>query len=320
MTRSGAPDGPRAATPGRMTEDDLLLALPARSATRELRVGAFVLVGVLAFFVALFTLTDVGTFRGRYYASTVVEDAGGLRNGDPVQMRGVNIGRIAGFDIVPEGVSIRMELQNEYDVPVDSHVVLRSSGLLGGMVADVVPGNAEAELDDGDVIPGTSESGFLNAAVDVGTRADSVLGRMARLLSDRTVGAVGESAVELQILLEELSALASEQRAALSTLSSSLTRSAEGVESAVAGPELARAVANIDSLTARLDETSASLARASTSLETVLGRVERGEGTLGLLSADESLYVNLNSAAANIDKLIAEIRANPSKFFDVRVF
>src|SRR5680860_391932 len=122
MTRSGsAPDGARGPAPGRLTEEELLSALPARSASRELRVGAFVLLGLGAFFVALFTLTDVGTFRGRYYASTIVEDAGGMRNGDPVQMRGVNIGRIAEFDIVPEGVQIRMELQNEYEIPEDSH-------------------------------------------------------------------------------------------------------------------------------------------------------------------------------------------------------
>ena len=49
-------------------------------------------VGIAAFLTVLFTMTDVGTFRGRYYANTVVTDAGGMRRGDPVQMRGVNIG------------------------------------------------------------------------------------------------------------------------------------------------------------------------------------------------------------------------------------
>lgn len=314
------PESTRGPAPGRLTEEELLSALPARSATRELRVGGFILLGLGAFFLALFTLTDVGTFRGRYYASTVVSDAGGMRNGDPVQMRGVNIGRIADFDIGPEGVRIQMELQNDYEIPEDSRVVLRSSGLLGGMVADIVPGNSPEALDDGDVLPGSAESGILGTATDVGTRADSVLGRMAALLSRRNITAVGESAAELQVLLDELSAIAVEQRSALSNLSSSLNRSAAGLERATAGPELARAIANIDSLTMRLDATSASLGRASGSLETVLGRMERGEGTLGRLSADESLYANLNTAAAELNLLISEIRAEPGKFFDVRVF
>ena len=40
---------------------------------------------------------------------TAVTDAGGLRRGDPVQMRGVNIGRVVGFDMAPNGVEIRLE-------------------------------------------------------------------------------------------------------------------------------------------------------------------------------------------------------------------
>ena len=48
------------------------------------------------------------------------EDAGGMRNGDPVQMRGVNIGRVTGFDMVPDGVAVTMEIYNRYFVPEDN--------------------------------------------------------------------------------------------------------------------------------------------------------------------------------------------------------
>ena len=40
-------------------EADLLAVLPARSANREVKVGAFVLLGFVAFLISLFTLTDV---------------------------------------------------------------------------------------------------------------------------------------------------------------------------------------------------------------------------------------------------------------------
>ena len=59
---------------GRLTEDELLSVLPARSVNREARVGIFVLIGVAAFLIALFTFTDVGTFRGRYYVTTTVPE------------------------------------------------------------------------------------------------------------------------------------------------------------------------------------------------------------------------------------------------------
>lgn len=110
---------------------------------RALWVGVFVIQGVAAILTALFTLTDASLFRGRYLAWTFVPDAGGIRRGDPVQMRGVNIGRVASFRIEPAGVEVELEIDRRCPVPSDSRVELRSSGLLGGMVADIVPGTSE---------------------------------------------------------------------------------------------------------------------------------------------------------------------------------
>lgn len=313
---------PRVGGNGRLTEDDLLSAMPTRSVNREARVGIFVLVGVIAFFAVLLTMTDVGTFRGRYYLNTMVEDAGGMRRGDPVQMRGVNIGRVTGFDMVPGGVAVRLELYDEYEVPADSRVAIESAGLLGGMIVEVVPGNSPEEIEDGATIPGVSAAGadLMGTAAALGTQADSVLSRANALLSQETVGAVNQSAVELRTLLTELSGLAAQQRQELAALSGSLRRSAEGVERATTGGELERSVTRIDSLTLRLDQTTQSLNRASGSLETVLARMERGEGTLGKLSQDEALYTNLNATVTSLNELVAEIKANPKKYLSVSVF
>jgi phospholipid/cholesterol/gamma-HCH transport system substrate-binding protein len=322
MIRSGSvAEPPRAAgSAGRLTEEDLLSAMPARSATREVRVGIFVLLGIAMFLTALFTLTDVGTFRGRYYVQTVIPDAGGMRRGDPVQMRGVNIGRVTSFRMVPDGVNVRMELYNEYRVPADSRVLVRSAGLLGGMVVEILPGVSEERARESQPLPGQVDAGLMAAAGELGTRADTVLDRVSALLSQRTIGAVGGSAVELQVLLADLAAIAAQQRQDLAALTGSLGRSAAGLERATGGPELERTVQQLDAMSARLDRTSETLERASTSFATVAERVERGEGTLGQLSANDSLYQNLNQAVGSLNELIEDIRANPRRYFSVSVF
>jgi phospholipid/cholesterol/gamma-HCH transport system substrate-binding protein len=304
----------------RVHESDLLAALPARSANREVKVGLFVLIGVAAFLVALFTLTDVGTFRGRYYTTTTIESAGGMRSGDPVQMRGVNIGRVTDFTMVPGGVAVTLEIYNRYDVPEDSRVAVRSAGLLGGMVVEVVPGTSSERANQEDVLSGTIEADLMSSAGALGSQAGTVLDRATLLLSDETVGSVGASAAELQVLLGDLAALAAQQRQELAGLSASLRRSAEGVERATTGPELEQAVSNIEQLTARLDQTTVTLGAASSSLETVLGRVERGEGTLGKLTTDSSLYDNLNAAASSLQELVADIREDPRRYLNISVF
>jgi phospholipid/cholesterol/gamma-HCH transport system substrate-binding protein len=321
-------DGDRKAAHGRLKEEDLMKALPRRSANREVRVGLFVLVGIVAFLTILFTMTDVGTFRGRYYATTVVESAGGMRRGDPVQMRGVNIGRVIDFDIVPGGVGVRMEIYDEYDIPADSRAQMKSSGIMGGMTVDIIPGRSTERIADGAEIPGHSgTSDIMAQAAGIGSRADTALMRVNMLLSQdniegigSTVGSANASAEELQSLLDELNGIATQQRGQLAAISASLRRSAAGVESATAGPELQRSIQQVDALTAQLARTTTSLNQTSVALQSVITRLERGEGTLGKLTTDEQLYNNLNATVNNLNALITDIQQNPKKYISVSVF
>ncbi|HEX5726421.1 MAG TPA: MlaD family protein [Longimicrobiaceae bacterium] len=321
--------GPALAGPrNRLSQQELDLVTPPRSPRREVQVGLFVLAGLLCILVALFILTDPGTFRGRYYVTTVLEDAGGIRKRDPVQLRGVNIGRVHDLQIAGDHVVMSLELQREYEVPDDSRVQLAAKGLLGEMVVDVLAGSSPERLENRGVLPAVESVGGLSGkaselvdtAEELAPRADTVLLRAQQLLSERNVGAMSESTQQMRALLTQLTALAAEQRRELAALTGSLRRSAEGIEGAATRPELARAMARTDSLTFKLDQATASLQSASASLAVVAGRIERGEGTLGRLAADDSLYVNLNRAVANISQLTDEIRRDPKKYLSVSVF
>lgn len=295
---------------------------PMRTPRREVHVGLFVVIGLLAVLAALFALTDPGTFRGRYYVSTVVQDAGGIRKGDPVQMKGVNVGRIRDFIIDGRGVRVTMELQHDggYQVPADSRVAIVSGGLLQSMVAEIIPGQSEQPVRDGAVLPSVETPTLTGTVETLSADADTVLLRAQQLLSTQTIGAVGASAQQMQELLVQLTALASEQRTQLTALTGTLQRSAQGLEGVLNQPELARAVARTDSMTLKLDAATGSLQQATASLAALAQRVDSGEGTLGKLTRDDELYQNLNAAVTSLNELTADIRENPRKYINLRVF
>src|SRR6266481_394125 len=91
---------------------------------REVWVGIFVLVGFISALTLLFTMTSPAMFRGRSIVTTIVPDAGGIRKGDPVRMKGVVIGRVLRFKIdkPKEQVIVQLEIEGEYQVPKDSRV------------------------------------------------------------------------------------------------------------------------------------------------------------------------------------------------------
>jgi phospholipid/cholesterol/gamma-HCH transport system substrate-binding protein len=302
--------------------------MPAsRGRHREAWVGLFVVAGLAATLITLAVMTDAALFRGRYIITTSVPNAGGIRKGDPVQMRGVNIGRIMGFTISPQGVDMRLEIEGEYPIAKDSRVEVKASGLLGGMVADVIPGTSAEKVGWGDRIPGASGIGLFDKMDTLAGEADKVAQKVQGLLSDETVKDLQGGAAGARQSLEQLQAILKEQRGELRALTASLRRSAEGMEKVTTGPELERTVKRVDELAQKLDGTIGTLDRSAKSLDSILGRMDRGEGTLGKLSTDDTLYknaseasANLNKATVELNKLLADFQAHPKKYINLEIF
>ena len=308
-------------------DDDLPTPPKLRGHGQNVWVGVFLIVGLAAVVGILAMMTEPALFRGRYIVTTDVPNAAGIRNGDPVQMRGVNIGRVLRFKIGQQGVTIKLEIEGEYDVPKDSRVELRSAGILQGMVAEIVPGASTERARHGDVLPGKGVVAMGEVSSRIASQVETVVGRMESLLSQETVQDVHSSTSELRQLMKTLSATVAEQRRELNTLTGSLKRSSSGLEKAVTGPELERTVKRLDALAERMEGVTTTLEKSTRSVETVLSRIERGEGTLGRLSKDEALYQNLSDAAlnikeatANVNKLTDEIRRNPKRYLKLSVF
>ena len=316
-------DIPKSSAGHRLSDEELLEAVPSGTGGQEAKVGFFVLLGLVSFVVVLFWMTDPATLRGRYIITTIVENAGGVRAGDPVSMQGVNVGRVNGFEMGPELVTIDLEIEGEWAIPTGSVVTMGESGLFGGRTLIIERGMGAEFLEPGDTIPGegTVSAGLLGAVDELSVQAGDVLSAIDSLLNPTTVGNVQGSARELELLLTELSGMVHEQRSTIGELTESLRRAAEGFETAAAaGPDVASAAARADSAMAVLTATTENLDAATASLRTVLTRMEQGEGTLGRLSADESLYVNLNQAAESLNELLADVRENPNRYINVSIF
>jgi phospholipid/cholesterol/gamma-HCH transport system substrate-binding protein len=300
---------------------------PPRGRHREAWVGLFVVAGLAATVFTLAVMTDAALFRGRYIIVTNVPDAGGIRKGDPVQMRGVNIGRVVEFAIAPQNVDIRLEIEGEYSIPKDSRVEIKAEGILGGSVADVIPGQSAEKVGWGDRLPGESGVGLFDKMDELAGQADKVAVKMQDLLSDDMVKDVQGGAAGARRSLQSLQAILREQRSEIRDLTASLKRSAEGMERVTTGPELERTLKRLDAVVLRLDGTVETLDRSSKSVESILTRIDRGEGTLGKLSTDDTLYrnaseavANLNKATTELNKLLVDFQAHPRKYINLEIF
>jgi len=84
--------------------------------------------------------------------------------------------------------------------------------------------------------------------------------------------------------------------------------------------EMRSAVANFLSLTQAARENQESFVRVIVSADSVMSRMANMTGTLGLLVGDSALYVEATDAVTALRELIADIKANPRKYFKFSVF
>lgn len=313
-------DHPPSGGARRLSDQEVLRAVPPTARSRQLRVGMFVILGIAGFIAVLFLMTSPATFRGRYMLATRVADAQGIRKGDPVQMRGINVGRIHRFDMDGDSVLITLEIDGRWEVPVGSRSELLSGGILGGTVVAVHPGPGPGVLAPRAVLPGRAVPSALDSAGDLAGDAGDVLKRVQALLSDSTLAGAGSAVSSMRDLLADLATLTESQADEVRSLLAALNRSAENLEAVTGAEEWRRTLSSADSALASLNRTSSAVEQSIASLSVVLTRIERGEGTLGQLSANDSLYRSLNAAAGSLRELLDDLKENPGRYISISVF
>jgi phospholipid/cholesterol/gamma-HCH transport system substrate-binding protein len=301
--------------------------IPEQAGKRQIRIGVFVLAGLISTIYLLFLLTDPALFRGRYLITTTVDNVMGLRAGDPVQMRGVTIGRVHDFEMASddENVDITLEVDGQWIILEGSTTQLVSPGLMAPKTVEVLPGSGPGTIGRGGSLPGVAVKGLLDDTESLGEMGQVVLNRVTALLSPENLDAIGGSAQGLNSLLGELSEIVNAESGNLKDLIESLNAAAEGLQDVTAaGPELTEGltttIAKADSLMGRLNATSESVEVAMASLSTILGRIEGGEGTLGQLWASDSLHTSLVETSESARLLLDDLRENPGRYISVSIF
>jgi len=302
-------------------------AVPEQAGKRQVRIGIFVLGGLIATIYLLFLLTDPAFFRGRYQITTTVDNVMGLRKGDPVQMRGVTIGSVHDFEMVREGenVVITLEVEGQWLIPEGSRTQLVSPGLMAPRTVEVLVGPGPGTIGRGGSLPGTAVRGLLDDTESLGEKGQVALDAIALLLSERNLEAIGGSAQGFNTLLGELSDLVESESENVTELIQSFNRAADGLadmtsDGAELGEDLQSAMAQADTLMGRLRATSESLGSAGASLETILARIADGEGTLGQLSVNDTLYTSIAQAVESVRLLMDDLRENPGRYINMSIF
>jgi phospholipid/cholesterol/gamma-HCH transport system substrate-binding protein len=284
--------------------------------------GLLTVVATVVFFWGLYYLLGNPVLKGGMDVVVALDDGAGLKRGDRVQLQGVEIGSVRGVQLAEGGVTADLRLNDNVLLAADTRASVRGD-VFGAHTVDLVPGAAMVKLEEGDTIRGAATPALPDLAADLSARAQSVLLAADSLLSPEAVRDVHATAEVLPESARELRAAFVELRAA----SAALRRTAEGVEAAQTGEAVSRAVAEVErtaqALTAAASTMEQSLGTMRESLgsfASVMAKIDGGEGTIGRLVNDPSLYDEFHQTLREISALTTDIRERPSRYINLRIF
>jgi phospholipid/cholesterol/gamma-HCH transport system substrate-binding protein len=324
----------------------------------EIAVGAVVILALALVVVGSVWLQGRGFGREEMELRARFREVGQLQDGNAVKVRGVPIGRVESIDLeaTGAGVIVTMRVQSDVRLPEDPVVLLAPESMFGDWQAEIFPRTSVpqydyAEAPDATVLPGATlpDMSRLTAVADQIAQNMAVLSeRFEVAFTEETADNIRRAIDNIQSASAQLTQMVSRQQQAIDELSSDLqettaalgeavqtiNRTFQQVESAIAGDKLVNIVAaaehasvRIDSLSTELLATSRTMQRAAMTADTLMRSVgtitnalSRGEGTFGLMLRDTTLYWRIVETSAELQALLRDLRLNPRRYINVRIF
>jgi phospholipid/cholesterol/gamma-HCH transport system substrate-binding protein len=279
-------------------------------------VGALTILATVLFFVGLYWLMGTPVLRGGIDVIVSLADGGGLKRSDRVHLQGVEVGSVRAVHLVPQGgVIAELRLNGGLALPADSRATVEGD-VFGAHTVDLIPGRSLVAVQDGDTIRGDASPQLTDLAASLSARAEAVLLGADSLLSRDALRDIHATVAVLPGSAEQLRAAFGELRAA----AASLRRSTEGLEQAEAGPSMARAIGEVERSARSLSAAANNMDSSMVSFSSVMGKIDRGTGSLGLLVNDSSLFREFNEALREFRALATDIRQRPNRYIDLRIF
>jgi phospholipid/cholesterol/gamma-HCH transport system substrate-binding protein len=266
----------------------------------QLRVGLTVVVASATLMVLIFLMSGTGGwFTRKITLRSFVDNAGGLRDGAPVRLAGVDIGNVTGIRIVegkpttPVEVTMKVNTKYSFNLRKDSVTMLATAGVLGETFVDVDSTAAKGPIaTDGDTLPARSQPDIqdvVRASQGTLQNMDALLKRVDRIMSfiESGQGSIGKVIYDPS-LYNQLNSTVAEFKGLVDDIQSGKGSIGPLITSDEAYKKV---IATVDKLNLMVDE------------------LQQGKGTAGKLLKDPELYDNANKTIANVRQLTDDINA-----------
>jgi len=313
--------------------------------SKEFKIGVVVVFAIAAFIWGLNFLKGINLFSNKYYLYAIYPKIDGLIPANPLLVNGYKVGQVNSIELIKRQgqhqVLVKFLMSEAIQIPKGSVAKAISSDLLGSKAVEIIYSNQTEFLVSGDTLQSEMEES-LKASVDkriaplqakaenlissidsVMTVVNSVLNAKTRENLDKSFESVRKAILALEQTAYKLDDLVGSEKVKISAILTNLNSIASNLDKN--NDKINKILTNFSNISdslakSQLKSAIANADKSMNELNTLLAAINKGEGTLGKLAKNDSLYLNLNKSSVDLDKLLKDLRYNPHRYIHFSVF
>jgi phospholipid/cholesterol/gamma-HCH transport system substrate-binding protein len=247
----------------------------------------------------------------------------GLKQGQPVLLAGVQVGFVDRVDLDPNGtIVVALKVQQQYRIPKGSTATVQANGIFGDQLIALQPVlGVKDYLAVGDTIPtGKGSPG----TAELLTKGDSIAADVRALTGKARAEFVeGGGLADVRATITQLTRLVAQMSSVMTEQSKQLTKTQDALRTTIAAIDTVKidsTLTNVRAISASLEQLSRELKQTNVQVQGVITKANSGNGTVGRLMNDDALYRRFDSVLLRMDSLMLDIKTNPRKYINLKIF
>jgi len=290
---------------------------------REIGVGTLVLAGVALFVGGTMWLKGTSFRSTARTAEVRFGNIAGLQPDNVVTISGYEVGKIKTIRYEGPGkLMVTITVPPDLELHTDATAEIVSSLFASGSTLSLNPGSPAAPaLPEGQVIQGLSGNGLFTKGEALADRADSVLIGVQSIVNQKTADELTATLQSMQRVLNTMNQRLPQTTDEAQRTMVALRKVSETLDSTLRQLPVGTAIARVDTLAGNMSTMSIQLTATGARLDSLLQKINAGEGTIGKFATDTGLYTDSRAALQSLKILLDELNKNPGKLsIQVKLF
>ena len=297
--------------------------------SNEVKTGILAIFSISLFIFGYSYLKSNDIFVGDRTFYAVYSDVEGVVNGTPVTINGFPVGSIQKISFTKNNdLLVKFRIENDIEFSINSVAQIYETGLIGGKALAIIPAydNKRNAIDNdtlnSSIAPGLTDlvnKKITNLQVKIESMvvsADSVLNNINKVFDDSTKNNLKTSVSNFNQTIIDLKTTSNSIKDIVKNNQSNIDSSIKNIKNF--SEDFSQISNKLNQ--AQIDETFNNFKTISENLTKILNEVNNGNGTIGQIVKNDSLFKNLNKASESIDLLLEDIRLNPYRYIHFSIF